>query len=454
MRVALLQNRWRDRESPVYPLGLASLAAVLRDRHEVRCLDESMDPSGGGRILDEIVSWRPDVIGLGMRNSDALSYPDIINGDVRDAFSPLVRLRETARTLRAALPGVVLVAGGAAFTIFARRVMDVAEDLDFGIVGEAESSLPALLEDLSHPELVPGVAFRRDGRTVMPASVATADFGRLPRPDRDIMDVRPYIALGNPWTVGVQTRRGCLMNCAYCVYPRINGPGVRTREPGDIVDEIEALVRDYGLERFQFADSVFNCPQDHAAEVCRQIIRRGIDVEWSAWFDLKPLDEEFARLAVEAGCRLFELSPDGYTDRTLAGLGKDISRNDIVRTCRMLARVPGARASFNFIYSAPGETLTSALRLLSFRFLLRIRSRGRFSTGPLNMIRMHPGTPIHQMALREGLIDGDAELLPLDPADILRTYYRPKPMGAVERLYIALIRLGSLKRRLFPSRAG
>lgn len=383
-----------------------------------------------------------------MRNSDGLGYQDVFLGDTEHALSPLACLRDSAKAFRAAFPGAVLIAGGAAFTIYARRVMEVVDDLDYGIVGEAEESLPMLLDCLHAPIGIPGLVSRADGEIVMPECPALADLSSLPIPDYRTMDVRPYISTGAQWSVGVQTKRGCSFSCAYCVYPLINGHHVRLRSPSAAVDEIELLVRDFGMRTFQFADSVFNVPRDHAAEICRLMIDRGIKTQWSAWFDIGHLDKALASLAVEAGCIMFELSPDSFSDKTLGSLRKTFRHRDIIRTCRMLRRIHGARTSLNFLFGVPGETFLTALKLLSFVLVTKLLHRDRTTVGELNPIRITPGTRVHQIALETGVSRMDTDFLPLDPTQIEGIYYRPDPSGHVEMLFHALLRMRAIGKRI------
>jgi anaerobic magnesium-protoporphyrin IX monomethyl ester cyclase len=448
MKVALIQSFWWSEEPPVYPLGLASLAASFHGRHDVRCFDENIFVAEGEDLLAELDRWQPEVIGLGMRNSDSLGYQDLFQGESRGSFSPLAHFRDTAEWMKSRFPNAILVAGGAAFTIFAGRAMQVAKDVDFGILGEAEASFPELLENLTAPENITGVAYRRGGSVILPSQPARVDFSRLPAPDRRLMDVRPYILSGVPWAVGIQSKRGCQLSCAYCVYPIINGRGVRFRDPSSVVDEIENMVRDFGLKRFQFADSVFNQPQSHAEEICRLIIERGIQTEWSAWYDIFPLNRSFVELASRAGCRVFELSPDSFSDNTLKELGKNIKCRDIVKACKLVRRIPGITLSLNFLIGVPGETLYSTIRLLLFLVFLKLFYRKRILVGPINLIRIMPGTAVFHRAVEEGKITTDTELLPLDSAGMASVFYQPPRGSGIEAIYHSLLRFGAIKRRL------
>jgi anaerobic magnesium-protoporphyrin IX monomethyl ester cyclase len=450
MKVLLVQSLWRKQEHPVFPLGLACLAASLRGRHEVRCYDESAPASGQSLRLEDLLGWGPDVVGIGMRNCDGLGYQDTALGDVEGALSPLQHVRDLADSVRASLPGAVIVAGGAAFTVFARRVMEVAQAIDIGVVGEGEETLARLLDSLDKPGEVPGVIYRKNGLLEQTGPAALPDLRSLPAPDRVVMDVRPYVALGDPWAVGVQSKRGCGLSCAYCVYPLLNGPGIRMRSPSVVVDELEDLVGNFGLKTFQFADSVFNRPREHAAAICREMLARGLKADWSAWFDIPSLDEDLMRLAMAAGCRMFELSPDSCSDSLLRALGKNISRADILGVCRMASRIPGARISLNFIVGAPGETVATLAGMLLFALRLKIFRRRSVTVNIFNPIRIMPGTPIHRRAVAEGFIDADAQLLPVDPCASEGLYYLSE-RSPVAFAYRAFLRLGALRRKLFRS---
>ena len=54
------------------------------------------------------------------------------------------------------------------------------------------------------------------------------------------------------------------LDCIYCIYGFLNGKELRLRKPTKVVDEIEILVKNRGVERFTFVDAVFNIPNDHA----------------------------------------------------------------------------------------------------------------------------------------------------------------------------------------------
>ncbi len=133
--------------------------------------------------------------------------------------------------------------------------------------------------------------------------------------------------------------------------------------------------RDYGIRKFFFADSIFNFPPDHAEMICREIIERGLDVEWWAYFRERYLGSELASLAVRAGCSYFEFSPDGFNDTSLKQLGKGMSLDEVKATYLLMATIPHAQFQAGSLFNYPGATWTDLLNL--FRLVLELKFRNK-----------------------------------------------------------------------------
>ena len=54
----------------------------------------------------------------------------------------------------------------------------------------------------------------------------------------------------------------------------LNGKEYRLRAPKRVVDDIELLLKENGIDTFTFVDSVFNIPLTHAEDICNEIIKR------------------------------------------------------------------------------------------------------------------------------------------------------------------------------------
>jgi len=413
MRVLLTTYPLGRTETRVFPLGLAYMASVLAD-HEVVCLDANTAEDPFGELSTMVSQFQPEVVGLSLRNVDTLQSHNV--------FSYWPSFVRTVRHLRTCAPDAVTVAGGAAFSLFAERIMKQLPELDLGIHLEGEASFPELLGCLGHPERTRGVYYRRNGEVRFTGAREPLDFDSVPMPRRDVFPLSAYEGLES---MGVQTKRGCMFDCMYCTYPFLTGRRLRLRSPEKVAEEVEILCREYGQKEIFFADNIFNWPVEHAEAICRELLKRKLDLRWTAYFSEKGITPDFVRLALESGCVCFPFSPDGCNDATLRKLGKGIRREELETTYRLLESFPRAKFKCGFIWNCP-QTGWKDLRdlcALVFR-LLRMKNVAGIN---VTTMRILPNTRLREIALAEKRISPDDDLLK-------PTYYDPFPWSLVGKM--------------------
>jgi anaerobic magnesium-protoporphyrin IX monomethyl ester cyclase len=400
MRILLVQTILGRREKALYPLGLAYLKAALGD-HDVEVLDPNLSPDPDEAVRATVRRVRPDVIGVSLRNIDTTH--------VYDKFSYLDCFGDQLELLRREAPDALIVAGGAGFSVFPEALMRRFPVIDCGIRFEGEAAFPALLEHLDDPGSVPGV-FVRDasGQVNLGTPRVPADLSQVQPPDRVAIPIQPY--LEQPYAVGIQTKRGCVFDCLYCIYPMLEGShSVRLHDLDRVVDEVERVVA-AGVREFYFVDQVFNYPREHALAVCEALIRRGLKPTWRAFFSEAVIDDELVSTCVRAGCRMFEFSPDGICDESLQALGKPYTFDDIRRAYAVIDRYPEARLKISFMMGAPGERTRDLLKLARFLAEESLHRHYRFFS-TVEVMRIYPGTPLHRLALERGVVTPDDDLL-------------------------------------------
>jgi radical SAM superfamily enzyme YgiQ (UPF0313 family) len=147
-------------------------------------------------------------------------------------------------------------------------------------------------------------------------------------------------------------------------------------------------------------------------------------VPWTAWFNERVLDDDFYKLAYEAGCRHFIFSPDAFSDRSLKLLRKNLRVQDILKVFEMAKRQTGARFAFNFFANPPGQTYGDFFKLMKFWLKVRISlGAEKLYYFSLNNIRIEPETEIFRLAVEEGVIRPDANLLPMNSQELLPLFY-------------------------------
>ncbi len=406
MRVLLVQAFTAVDMELVYPIGPAYLAANLPG-HEVSIFDVNLHRERPYRALEDALrAFQPDVVGFSLRNMK-VGMPHLHTDDFEPQRLAIERVRQVA-------PEVPVIAGGTAFSLYAEPMMQRLPELHCGVWGEAERRLPELLTKLDRPWEVPGVYYRRDGQVRYSGTPPMVDFAALGPPRRDLVPVAPYAA-SSFVSVGVQAKRGCELRCLHCSDTFLAGASVRARDPRLVVDEVELLVREHGVNELFFCDQAFNIPPAHAIDICKEIVARKLELRWSAWFNeaRATLPDELLSWLKRAGCGLLSFSPDHVDDRVLTRLDKNFREEDLHHTYRAAKR-HGLDVEYSFFLNSPGETPATLLRL--FTFLARARwhlgpSLRTFSLLLMQPIRIYPHTRLQQLAVREGLIAPDDDLI-------------------------------------------
>jgi radical SAM superfamily enzyme YgiQ (UPF0313 family) len=384
----------------VFPLGLAYLASMIKHEHEVHCWDPNVAVNPDREFPQFLEKVVPDVVGVSLRNVDSASsfaprwyYPDFVS---------------MAKTIKKVMPTCKLVVGGSGFSLFAREIMERNQEIDFGVIGEGEHAFANLLKNLSHPERIGNVAFRKNGKILL-TDRTWEDFETLPDPSREFFNLNSYKK--KRYSISVQSKRGCGFNCIFCPTDFLFGCKYRLKSPKRVVDEIEELTNSYGVDNYFFVDSTFNHPVEHAREVCQELIKRKLEVNWTAEFATAFMNERFAKEAIQTGCRFFYFSPDGASDRALKMLGKDMNMAHVEKTISLAKRLEGMNVGYSFMFDLPrynSEQVAGLGRLIP-RMIAELREK--LYCLSLTKLRIYPRSGLYDIAAREGQVNSSTDLL-------------------------------------------
>jgi radical SAM superfamily enzyme YgiQ (UPF0313 family) len=390
MRVLIVSANREVTPDPVYPLGAAYVAAAARGAgHVVDLLDICFVDDAIQSVTTKISTFGPDAVGVSMRNVDNVAYPL--------AVSYMDEHRQLVGAIRSAFSGPVVM-GGPGFTMLPEEILAYT-GAELGIIGEGEEAIVALLSALSEKGDLGGVAgliAMKDGDTVIrnrPRIIADIDAIRPPA--RDLCDNAGYLKWGGMGSV--QAKRGCPFGCIYCTYPVVEGTAVRIREPGAVVDEIELSLKEWGVDTFFIVDSVFNNPPEHAREIAREIVKRRLKVRLSAYFSPAFITEGLLADLAQAGLTGVDLGADSLTDPVLSKLGKNFTRDDVVKAVKVAHSV-GIMTCLNIIFGAPGETADSMRETADL-----VDDLSPTAHHAMVGIRIFPGTGLQKLAVGEGM---------------------------------------------------
>ena len=403
-----------------FPLGLACIASMLHE-HEVYIFDSNLANNPLEELRRTIEKVNPDIIGVSLRNIDGqLSF------NVCSYYEHFVSM---IKVIKEVSPLSKLVVGGSGFSIFYKEIMKRNPEIDFGVVSNGEIAIVDLLKNLDHPERVKNLVFRNGKKIFFTGVNIIKDLDSLPKPFWEGFDVPRYREF--PYSIGIESKRGCPFKCIYCVYRNIQGNRVILKSPKRVVDEIEYLMNNWDIKHFFFTDPIFNFPFDHGRKICQEIIRRKIEIKWRAWFRPDFLNAKFVWEALKSGCDIFDFSPDGACDEALRVLGKNMKVDDIEKAVRLISKFEGAKVGFNFMYDLPRANVQQMLGLTRlFRNILHtLQDKVLYLSS--TRIRIYPRTPIYKIALSEGKID--------ENTDLLYPVYYHSNSSVIQHLYVSLI---------------
>ncbi len=395
MRILFVSANRESAPYPVAPLGLAYVAGAVRDAgHQVRLLDLCFSERPDTDIADAVRRFPPDLIGISIRNVDNLTYPSSVSF-LEEIQATVAALREHS--------GAPIVAGGPGFSIFPERLLDVL-GLEFGVIGEGEETMCLLARHIADGTGVPNLPnLIRRGEHSREVRRVRCAFGGSRRPARDLLDSGRYLRVGG--MANLQTKRGCPFACAYCTYPYIDGPSVRLRPPGDVVDELASMVEESKLDEVFFVDDIFNWPHEHAMGICEEIVGRGLRVGWTCFATPAGMTPELARAMKDAGCRGVEFGADTASPVLLRSLGKPFPQADLVAAARA-CRDAALPAAYYLIFGGPGETHRTVQETVELMDAVRPAAVLAFVG-----VRIYPHTRLHGVAVSEGVVNTDDDLL-------------------------------------------
>jgi radical SAM superfamily enzyme YgiQ (UPF0313 family) len=402
MRILLISTNRHDRfvgSLPVrpIPLGLAFLLGALRvTRHEVHLLDLMFERAPPQAIRRAIGKSSPDLIGMSVRNLDAVGGGRVPGRRLR-SFLP--EIRSWVQTCRQASRAPVVL-GGPAVSLLPREAFAALRP-DFLLAGDASQTLPGLagrLEAGKPWEGLPGLVYR-DGRAIRMNPPGAWESPAV-APQYDAFDLKKYKTAG--YSISVLTK--------LWPYIRTTGPTPLTAMPDPVSRPIPLLLADLrdlrtrlSIRKVFLADSGFNVPLSGAKGLCRALRRSRLDLEWATGLQPGSMDDELASLMRGAGCRMVLLAGPGPLQEPLRDFDRHLG--EFAAAAEPL-RAAGVRLVATAIFGRPGENRASVERTLDL--IARLNPfHVQLSAG----IRILPFTPLAEHAKTEGVIRQDGDCL-------------------------------------------
>lgn len=217
-------------------------------------------------------------------------------------------------------------------------------EIDSVCIGEGEETFYHLVEcinsrgDLSGVE---GLAYREGDRVVKnPPRRSVENLNQLPFPARDCL---PQVLKHRNYA-SIVSSRGCYGRCSFCsvceFFSSI-GPKYRYRDPENIIEEIEMLIKNYGVKKFTFDDANFigggKRGRERAYKFARRLKDRGIFIEYSIECRANDVDKELFRVLKDSGLVRVYIGIESGSQPQLDRYAKDVTVGENLEALQILA---------------------------------------------------------------------------------------------------------------------
>lgn len=409
------------------PMGISLLSAVLRQSgHETALFDTTSIDFGfkdNSEVRRRLKIFKDVDLGAYDLHKRAVPMAGELNR-VLEAFRPdvvavsalsdevPVGLAAT-ETVKAWNPQALVVWGNKAATMCPAGIL-AHPGVDYLCRGEGHEFFPRFLACLAagdDPRDLPNIAYRdATGEIVCnPLAPYFQDLDSLPHFDWSLFDDRHFIKPydGKAYRGGDHMIYwGCPNICTYCInrsYRRLHGPGagkfLRHYSVPRIIDELQQLTRDYGIEFYKFHDEDFCIkPLDYFQELVAAYAR-DVAVPFTVMANARNITPEKAALLKEMGCVSVTVGIETGNERLRREiLRRNETREDIIRAVRLLNDLDIRTSAFNML-AIPFETRDTVFETIALNREADVRYPNAGFFFPL------PDTELYDVSVREGFYD-------------------------------------------------
>jgi radical SAM superfamily enzyme YgiQ (UPF0313 family) len=311
---------------PYPPLGLLYVSSHLRARGHAPFVFDSTFRSYA-EFLALLERERPSVVGL---YCNLMTKANV--------------LRMAAASRRA---GATVVLGGPEPPHYAEQYLE--HGADFVVVGEGEATLEELLPRLlARPgsrdlASVAGLVYRDEqGRLVRtPPRPLLPRLDEQPWPDRDAIDVSPYL---RAWrerhgrgSLSLLTARGCPYTCRWCSRS-VFGESHRRRTPAGVAGELQHIVERYRPDMLWYVDDVFTIHKGFVMEYAAELQRRSLKVPFECISRADRIDDDVADALRRMGCFRLWIGSESGSQRVLDLMDRRVSVERVRHATQLLQR--------------------------------------------------------------------------------------------------------------------
>lgn len=239
--------------------------------------------------------------------------------------------------------------------------------VDFLIMGDVEIIVPEVAKaKLEKRDLlkVAGLAYFKGGKIKRTGFAPKFfDLNKMPHPAYHLSGGISCYKTGtqsSPFT-NVFSSRGCPYHCVFCS----GHDTYQARNPKNVVDELEWLVKNHNLKNFYFFDDIFTVNQKRTKELCQEIVKRGLKLRWSCGTRVDCVSQDLLNQMKKAGCWMVCFGIESGNQEILDRNFKNFKLDQAEGAVKM-AQKAGIAAYAMMVLGLPGETKQTIEKTIKF----------------------------------------------------------------------------------------
>jgi len=364
------------------PLGLAYIASMLRQNHEVKIIDSIILNYTLRDIEKELQTFNPDVVGIAS-----------VTPSIYEAY----KVAKIAKKVR---EDCIVVLGGPHATFMSRQTLEECKYIDIIVKGEGEETTKELIESIEKGaplNKVRGITFREKNEIIdSEPRPFIKNIDDIPFPSRDLLPMHLYKFNGVRYTT-MLTSRGCPFKCSFCSSSRLFGGYWRGRSPENVLEEMKIIYEEYNIKNIEFIDDTFTLDQERAEKICDGIIKQGWNISWGASSRVDTLSKKLVEKMKKAGCWILFLGIESGSQKILDAIGKRITIEQAKEAVKII-KDAGIQVLGSFIIGFIQDTKETIKETIKFAKSLNL------DYAEFSILTPYPGTPIYEYVEKNNLL--------------------------------------------------
>jgi len=376
-------------EKTYYPLGLAYIHSYLESKNmkvETLWLNHKPYKNCFEEVINKVKNFSPDIVGFQMLTCNRVSSYYLIEWIHKN------------------YPKIKIVIGGIHATIMYKQLIEKYPFL-IAVLGDGEITFLELIKELNKKKpnfkKIDGIAFYKNNNVMRtkPRELIK-DLDSLPFPKHEVF-------FNNKRDTGsLLSARGCPFSCSFCCLNPESKRIVRFRDPKKVVDEIEYMIKKFPqMKELSINDDSFFINNQRVINICNEIIKRKIKMDFVASGRIKPLSKEVVKKLEEANFIRITLGIESGDNGILKSCHKGINQEDIINAFKLFSKSKIHLKTY-LIVGLPGENRSTIEETAKF---IKKLQKIKYVSYPrsFNLLFVYPGTEVYEIAKQKGMIDDD-----------------------------------------------